>query len=154
MYAFTRADTRAQTRLRRAGLSKLARSPPDNDGGKASHFRSNVAYPRVSRDPAGCGKARCAVAAVPGETRHNAPRTTSRCYGDERAEESRAIRSRARDRARWRCIIKSRSRNGLNVAACPLVLGVLPALLQALTMSDIPTYLSTYCTPIFAGEER
>jgi len=114
----SRARARAQTRLHRASLSKLARSPPNNDGEEASHFRSTVAYPRVqSRDPAGCGKARCAVAVVPGRDpwsqcpENDVALLRWRESGERAAAACRAIRGRSHacDRARWRCIIKSRS---------------------------------------------
>lgn len=113
--ALTRAGTRAYSSPlseSRASLSKLARSPPDNDGEEASHFKSSPACPGIPQDVA-----KRAARLSRGETHHNAPRTMSRCYGDGSGRRRRpaaachAIRGRsdARDRTRWKCIIKSRS---------------------------------------------
>ena len=85
----------------RSSLGRL----PTNDGEEASHFRSTVAYPRVQSP--GCGKARCAVAAVPGRdpVDHNAPRTMSRCYGDE-------SRSRLSRYSRYGALMRAIGRGG------------------------------------------
>lgn len=112
--ARARAQARASLeRVYRSSLGRLLTTTTREEKRATSDL--SWCIPRVSRDPAGCGKA---LAAVPGWDPVTMRRERCRVatVTRERTRERRSSpvalfrgRSDARDRTRWRCIIKSRS---------------------------------------------